>query len=62
MEDILREILFELKEIRKEIRADADNSNPVKLEVTLGEDVLVEKVIDSMNRSSRLSQDAYIRV
>lgn len=62
MEDILREILYELKEIRKEIRADGSNSNPIKLKITLGEEVLVEKVIDAINKESRLTQDAYIRV
>ena len=62
MEDILREMLYELKEIRKEIRADGDDSNPIKLKITLGEEVLVEKVIDAINRGSRLTQDAYIRV
>ena len=62
MEDILRDMLYELKERRKEIRADGDDSNPIKLKITLGEEVLVEKVIDAINRGSRLTQDAYIRV
>lgn len=62
MEDILREILYELKEIRKEIRADGSNSNPIKLKVTLGEEVLAEKVIDAINKESRISERTKIAV
>lgn len=57
VEDLLKEILYELKEIKKEIRADGSNSNlnPIEMKVSMGEDLFVEKVIDSINAKSRIS-------
>ena len=62
MEDILREILYELKEIRKEIRADGSNSNPIECKVKIGEDVITEKVIKKINDRNRLLRDTTISV
>jgi RNA-binding protein YhbY len=53
MEEILKEILNELKEIRKELNK--DNSDPIELKVAIGDDVVIEKVIEEINKQSRLS-------
>lgn len=57
MEDILREILYELKKINHKLY---ESDAPVK--VTIGEDVITEKVIENINNSSRLSKHNSIRV
>lgn len=62
MEEILKEILMELKEIRKEIRVIEDNPNPLDMKITIKEDMLVEKVIKSINTENRRSYGANITV
>lgn len=62
MEDILREILFELKEIKKEIRADGNSSNPIEIKLLIDEDVIVKKVIKTINNSNKLSKDVTLLV
>lgn len=51
MEDILREILYELKKINHKL-----------YESDASEDVITEKVIENINNSSRLSKHNSIRV
>lgn len=62
MEDILREILFELKEIKKEIRADGNSSNPIEIKLLIDEDVIVKKVIKTINNNNKLSKDVTLLV
>ncbi|QUH21072.1 hypothetical protein [Alkaliphilus sp. B6464] len=60
MEEILREILYELKEMRKELSS--NEGNPIELKVTIGEDVIVEKVISNINKQNRISGKTVITV
>lgn len=62
MEEILREILFELKEIKKEIRADGNSSNPIEIKLLIDEDVIVKKVIKTINNNNKLSKDVTLLV
>ncbi len=55
MEEILKEILYELKEIRKELNKDNPNSDPIELKVSIGNDVITEKVISNINRQNRIA-------
>lgn len=57
MEDILREILYELKEIRKEVKG-----NNATVEIKIDDDVIAEEVIENINKSSRLSKHNLIRI
>ena len=52
MEEILKDILYELKKINHRLD---EESNPIKLKVTIGDDVIVEKVIKEINKQARLS-------
>jgi len=52
MEDLLKEILYELKKINNSLDGE---SNPIKLKVKLGEEVIAEKVINNINKQSRLN-------
>lgn len=53
MEKLLEEILYELKGIRKEIRVAGNNPNPLEMKLMVGEDVIVEKVVDSINKEMK---------
>ncbi|GFN35384.1 hypothetical protein [Tepidimicrobium xylanilyticum] len=57
MEDILREILYELKEIRKEIK-----KNNATIEVKMNDDVITEKVIKNINAKNRIQGDRMINI
>lgn len=57
MEDLLKEILFELKKINNKLYQEGAN-----IKVTIDEDVLVEKVIDSINGQNRISGKTTIAV
>ena len=52
MEEILKDILYELKKINHRLD---EESNPIKLKVKLDEDVIAEKVINNINKQSRLN-------
>ena len=51
MEDILKEILYELKGIRQAL----DKGNNIPLTITMGDDVIAEKVVSNINRQNRIS-------
>ena len=53
MEDVLKEILYELKEIRKEIRVVGGNSNPKEVKVTIGEDTIINTLNKEMKNQGR---------
>lgn len=53
MEDILREILYELKEIKK---------NNATIEVKMNDDVITEKVIKNINAKNRIQGDRMINI
>lgn len=59
MEEILKEILYELKGIRQALDKDyglkeiLDKGSDISLTVTIGDDVVAEKVIKSINAKSR---------
>ena len=50
MEEILKDILFELKKINHKLY---EGNAPIK--VTIGEDVIVEKLINRINNQARLN-------
>lgn len=61
MEDILKEILYELKGIRKEIRVIESNPNPKEIKISIGEDLILEKVVNSLNEKNRLTGETVIK-
>ncbi|OZV10798.1 hypothetical protein CIW83_18445 [Tissierella sp. P1] len=72
MEDILKEILYELKKINhildkntglKEVLENIADSNSYKvITVTIGEDVICENVIDNINKENRISGKTVITI
>lgn len=63
MEDILREILYELKKINHKLyESDAPVKVTIGEDVITDEDVIVEKVIDAINTKNRIQRDRMINV
>ncbi len=60
MEDILKEILYELKEIRKELNK--NNPDPLSIKIEIGGEVMAQKVIKEISKQSRLIGKTQIAV
>ncbi|HBD63510.1 MAG TPA: hypothetical protein DC038_03640 [Clostridiales bacterium] len=63
MEDLMKEILHELKEIKKEIKGSGtSNLKTVNVKITMDEDEIINDVIKSINAKNMASKDAAIVV